>query len=293
MSEAGPVPLASLADRRLEPLARFDFAPRLGWIALNDTEFHLSAQHLPLALRLVGGLPRLGAVLDPSLLAKPQVGGEGRWLAPYLPIALRTFPFVLAGRPSERPIDEILVLPGTRRIGTRGQPICLDPATGTLAPEMQAIRNTLHMLRKGGERLTRALDLLGIAGILAPLGRPGGEATPFLTIDPERFAALDPGAVAALAHESFLPLDLATAILFSRRALAPGCAALQPASGAAETQTGAPRADPLDFMFANLETLNFALDPSDLFEADPAEVDWHDLAPPPLPAMRHVEGFAP
>lgn len=284
------LPLASLAECRIGPLDRFGFAPGLGFAALNDTEYLLSAHHLPLAVRMEGASPRLGAVLDPPFLARPQVDEEGRWQAAYLPIALRLWPFVLSPR-TGRPIDEIDVFAGSTRIGKSGAPICLDPEAGTLSPDMAAIRNTLAMLRDGGARLTKALDLLRIAGVLVPLTGEGGEPSTFLSVDPTRFGALRAEAVAALGGASFLPLDLASALLFSRRNLAPERlprADAVPAGLPAEP--AAPRGDPMDFMFANLEVMDFALDGSDLFDGDEG-IDWQDLAPPPPPSP--LEGLRP
>jgi hypothetical protein len=285
---AGAQPLARFAAARARAPENYGFAVAAGWLPLNDTEFHLTAHHLPLSVRMVAGAPRLGFLAAAGFPAAPPVDEAGRWRAGYMPIALRTFPFALApAAPGARPIDEIeVVAGGARLLGAAGVAVSPDPAAGTLGPELNVIRNTLLMMRGGGQRLSRALDLLRAAGLLAPLRdlRDGPAAD--LTLDPERFAALDAGHVAALAAESFLPLDLATALLFSRRHLQPdrlplpGSARPAPSAGAAapaEAILVPPRAEAMDLVLASLEALDFALDASDLFDAEGA--DW-----PPLDA---------
>ncbi|KAB0679035.1 SapC family protein [Aureimonas leprariae] len=281
----GRIPLGLVAHRRLGPQTDFRFAPFLRWARLNDTEYHLSAHHLALAARAEDGTLRLGAILDPSYPAAPQIDGAGRWRLGYQPIALRTWPFVLGAATSDRPVDGLEVLPGSTRIATEGAPICIEPATGALGPEMNAIRNTLLMLREGGERLGRALELLRIANVLVPLRGADGAASEFLTVDAGRFNALEPMALAALARESFLALDLAGAMLFSRRHLDAKRMPVPEKAPVEAAETPATRADPMDFVLAGLEAMNFALDASDLFDPRDPAIDWREFAPPPPPDL--------
>ena len=167
MSEG--VPLLAFVNQRFTPARQFRFALEAGFVPVNDTEYLLTAHHLPLAVRMVEGTPVLGALVSATDLHRPAMDAAGAWRLGYLPIALRTHPFVLAEREASRPIDEIDVLPHNGQIGREGAPICVDFATGQLGPEMTAIRNTLHMTRAGRIRLSAALDLLRIAGVLVPL----------------------------------------------------------------------------------------------------------------------------
>ena len=276
---SGLQPLARFATARCRAPDHYGFAGVMGWMPLNDTEYLLSSHHLPLSVRVLGGEPRLGVLMHPGYLAGRAVDETGRWRAGYMPIALRTFPFLLAKTPGTRPIDDLDVLVGSRLLGETGVAICSDPETGQLGPELTAIRNTLLMMRAGGARLSRALDLLTIAGVLTPLRGMDDRISGDLTVDPQRFAALDAGTIAALAHESFLPLDLANALLFSRRHLSidrlpqPAADVSHPTGAPAP----APQADPMDFVLANLQTMNFALDGSDLF--DMADMEGLDMPP--------------
>ncbi|WAJ27468.1 SapC family protein [Antarcticirhabdus aurantiaca] len=297
-------PLARFASARARAPEGYDFAAAAGWLPLNDTEFHLTAHHLPLSVRILAGAPRLGFLIARDYPAMPPVDEAGRWRAGYMPIALRTFPFALAAAaPGARPIDEIEVAPeGAHLLGAAGVPVCLDPAAGTLGPELNAIRNTLLMMRGGGQRLSRALDLLRIAGLLAPLRGLRDEAAADLTVDPERFAALDADHVAALAAESFLPLDLATALLFSRRHLQPDRLPL-PGSAREAQHAGVatpaeailvpPRAEAMDLVLASLEALDFALDASDLFDGEGADWPPLDGAEPSAQGAADKEAEAP
>lgn len=286
---SGALPLASFAAQRFAAPRDFRLATRGGWVGVNDTEYLLTAHHLPLVVRLENGEPVLCALVAASDLPKPAMDPDGRWLLGYLPIALRTYPFVLSGREAARPLDELDILPHPGVIGAQGVAICADAATGQLGPELTAIRNTLHMTRKGKARLTRALDLLRIAGILVPLAGEGGEPREDWTVDPAAFMALGNAAAASLVHQSFLPLDLASAILFSRRHLRPE--RLPKPEPRTELTARAPAAivsDPTDFMLASLEAMDFALDASDLFDLGDAVLG-PEFAPPPPPVDEDEE----
>jgi hypothetical protein len=278
-------PLAAMAEARFRPPEHFGFAASLAWIPVNDTEFHLTAHHLPLAVRMLGGMPRLGALVHPAFLRRPAVDGQGVWAAGYKPLALRTHPFVLSGRRTGRPIDEIDVVTDAGLVGPWGMPVSSEQTVGVLSPEMAAIHKALVAMRAGAVKLSAALELLRIANVLVPLRDPAGQPAADLTLDPQRLAGLDEGAVAALAARSFLPLDLAGALVFSRRHFRPERLPLAPARplpSSFEAAARAPLAEPADIVLASLEAMNFALDGSDLFDIL-AIGDWSDFAAPPPP----------
>lgn len=279
-------PLADKADARFRPPEHFGFAAALAWIPVNDTEFHLTAHHLPLAVRLLGGMPRLGALVHPAFLHRPAVDEDGLWRAGYRPLALRTYPFLLSNRTGGRPIDEIDMVAQAGLVGAWGMPVCADPAAGTLSPEMEAIRNTLRMTRAGAVKLSAALDLLRISNVLVPLRDPAGRPALDHTVDPGRLAALDEGAAASLAGRSFLPLDLAGALVFSRRHFHPDRLPVpERASAAGPLADAGPRGgEAADLVLANLEAMNFALDGSDLFDLL-AMGDLSEFAAPPPPDL--------
>lgn len=290
MSEG--VPLLAFINQRFAPARRFGFALETGFVPINDTEYLLTAHHLPLVVRIVAGTPILGALLRTGDLARPAIDADGAWRLGYLPIALRTYPFVLAEREAARPIDEIDVLPHHGQIGAQGAVICVDFASGQLGPEMTAIRNTLHMTRAGGKRLSAALDLLRIAGVLVPLVGEDGESRSDWTVDPAAFAALGEAASAGLARQSFLPLDLAGALLFSRRHLQPDrLPRPTPRTLGEAAKPAPPPSDPADFMLASLEAMDFALDGSDLF--DLGDVVLGSEFAPPEPAPEPAPAAAP
>ncbi|RIY02705.1 hypothetical protein D3218_04945 [Aureimonas flava] len=275
-------PLAAMAGARFRPPEHFGFAASLAWIPVNDTEFHLTSHHLPLAVRVLGGMPRLGALVHPAFGRRPAVDAAGRWQAGYRPLALRTHPFVLSNRRGARPIDEIDVVSDAGLVGPWGMPVCADPAAGTLSAEMAGVRSALLAMRAGAVRLSAALELLRITNVLVPLRDPAGAPAADHTVDPGRLAALDEGAAAALAARSFLPLDLAAALAFSRRHFHPDRLP-QPSARSAATGAGReePRpAEPADIVLAGLEAMNFALDGSDLFDIL-AIGDLSEFAAPP------------
>ncbi|WP_279478806.1 SapC family protein [Aureimonas sp. SK2] len=281
-------PLSSMAGARFRPPEHFGFAASLAWIPVNDTEFHLTAHHLPLAVRMLGGMPRLGALVHPAFVWRPVLDQQGAWAASYKPLALRTHPFVLSNRRGGRPIDEIDVVAEAGLVGPWGIPVCADPAGAVLSQEMAGIHKALVAMRAGAVKLSAALELLRIANVLVPLRDPAGNPAADHTVDAARLAALDDGAAAALATRSFLPLDVAGAILFSRRHFRPERLPLppaRPAPGLPGAVAAQPRlAEPADIVLASLEAMNFALDGSDLFDVL-AFGDLSDFAAPPPPDL--------
>ena len=88
------------------------------------------------------------------------------------------------------------------------------------------VKNTLALLRRleeGKKQLSDAASQLLIAGVLTPirLGRQvAADTGRSFTVSRELFNALSGPRVALLAKDSFLPIDLATACIFSQRHLA-------------------------------------------------------------------------
>jgi hypothetical protein len=92
--------------------------------------------------------------------------------------------------------------------------------------EITKIVGQLRHLETGKRRLRAAAETLLLAGVLTPfqmmrLPASASSHSRVLTVDRNKFAALSHRRTALIAQDSFLPIDLAAACLFSQR-LTPG-----------------------------------------------------------------------
>ena len=84
------------AGKRLVPQSSYEFARSTALVSLCGAELSLAALEFPI------GFARDGAAVMPAALLFPEPGNnafvaaDGRWLANYIPAALRAYPFVLA-----------------------------------------------------------------------------------------------------------------------------------------------------------------------------------------------------
>ncbi len=237
---------------------------RLGILPVADTEILALAHFCPIAIDVAGGSPRVVAVVHSRHLAHQLLSDDGRWKCPYAPLAIRTMPFRNA--PVAR--DGIEICLEIAEAG--GDPHLRQPMFGQKGGATQAwtsIQTMLGHLRKGAPRLGNAAKALLGLDLPTPIARlANGQPASLHTIRTDDLLAVQPGRIVALTADSCCPLELATAMAFSRRWLA--SEALQgdarqhsPASSSVrEKLYGHALAEPLD------ET--FALDHSPLFSFD-------------------------
>jgi hypothetical protein len=269
---AAPAPGTSLA---FTPLADYSgsswsrpadlfWLDRLGILPVADTEILALAHFCPIAIDVAGGTPRVVAVVHSRHLAHQILSDDGRWKAPYAPLAIRTMPFRNA--PTMRAGVEICL----EIAEAEGDPRLRQPMFGQKGGATQpwaSIQTMLGHLRKGAPRLANAAKALLGLDLLTPIARLGnGEPASLHTIRIDDLLAIEPGRIVALTADSCCPLELATAMAFSRRWLAPDVLNGEvrrdsPAmTGVREKLYGHVLVEPLD------ET--FALDHSPLFSFD-------------------------
>lgn len=196
----------------------FSCVDRLGQLPVADTELLNLSHFCPIAIDLASATPHVVCLLGQGLLRQPCVNAEGRWLAPYRPLALRSLPFrsrlVLGQRVVE--IAPELAMP------PEGAALALLKPDGSPAPDYAAVLGLLGLLERGTARLADAARLLLAADLLIPIGREEEPRGTLMVVSGERLGRLSPQRAAALAADRCLALDLAAASLFSRRWLAEG-----------------------------------------------------------------------
>lgn len=229
----------SLAHRllRFEPLRdwrdgtwrrprQFRFLDRLGFVPLSDSELLQTSLYLPLAVREGVGTYEVVAVVHPAFLAQQPLRTDGRWRLSYMPIALRCLPF----RNGDRVATGEATLEMAADLEADDDSVVL-PLTenGRMQQDLARLISLLDRLEKGKARLSSAAASLVAADLLVPLvstdaGNALAADVKLLVIDPQRLRKLTPSRTVALAADSFLPLDLATAFVFSSRLWAPNLA---------------------------------------------------------------------
>jgi hypothetical protein len=201
--------------------ASFSFASDITQIPLADSELLLTSHHLPIAIDCLNDHPRVVAVIDPRFQRSPAIGADGQWQKGYLPLALRCLPFRTSGDAKNSDAIEIAVnLPEKDEPG-----IPLFSSDKSLSPEVRQIAGLLRRLEDGKQQLQKAAEQLLIAGVLTPLhlsrtpDAANSRARSF-TVNKNEFSALSNARIALIAKDGFLPIDLATACIFSQRLMA-------------------------------------------------------------------------
>lgn len=242
---------------------RLDQIDRLGFLPVADTELLNLAHHCPIAIQLNSGSPSVVCLLGEAFLRESRVNGEGRWLAPYMPLALRSLPFRSRLVKGQRVVE---IAPD---LAAPAEPAALPllEADGTPGKDYAAVLAMLGVIERGAARLADAARLLLAADLLIPLGREAeGSAEGLMVMSGERLEALPPLRAAALAADRCLAFDLAAASLFSRRWLAEGLVHDRPVEVAAAAP--APPLVMLDQGLRDAIDQPLMLDASPLFSFD-------------------------
>jgi hypothetical protein len=197
---------------------RLDFLDRLPTAPVADTEVLHLAHYAPLVVVATEQGPRVALLLDPSLTRGDPLDKQGRWRLPYCPMALRCLPF-WPGR-GARDIDVALELVAPTSEGG----LLLHQETGEPSAAFAAVVTLVERLQHGMARLGEAAKILLAADLLVPLmvEEPGAAAreTRLLTVSGPALRSLSPTQSAGLTADRCLPLELATAMVFSQGHLA-------------------------------------------------------------------------
>lgn len=252
----------------------FGLLDDIGMLEVNDNEVLLSAHYFPIVINLDGPRPRLGTLLRRDMIARDLVNRDGRWTGAYSPILLRCFPFRFAApAPTGDPIAD-LEFGRTPLKSDKPRLIRMRDDAGAASKDLAILYDGVKSVWEGQQRLQPALDQLVAADILVPIGADGGSPKPaatYYTIDRRRFAQWSKHALEAMARQSFLAIDIATAMSFSQVHLKPE---LRPSMSPQPATEGAVAAGAETSLVSGFETLTPWLDTSELFPgawaADPS-----------------------
>ncbi|MBN8939833.1 MAG: SapC family protein [Rhizobiales bacterium] len=245
-------------------LEAFPWLDQVGVLPLADTEFMALSHFCPLAIEMHEQGPRPVAIVHARFVCHRLLSEDFRWRPPYAPLALRSLPFWNGAAMAAEAIEicpdlaQATADPKSRQamFGQKGKP----------TQSYAAITSMLDRIARSHGKLRNAAKVLLAADLLAPLADLGGGALQALhTIDPEAMSALSPGRLMGLTADSCCPLELATAITFSRRWLAKD--ALRSADGQFPTMAGARQRAQEHAVVEPLDQL-FGLDDSPLFSFD-------------------------
>ncbi len=254
-------------QRRWQGPTSFEFLETVGFAPVSGTELLNLSHHLPVLVSLNDAGASVVAALTSSWLRQPLVGEGGRWLRPYMPLALRCLPFRLEVSDNEKPERSAILL--TEALGAapdgEGHPL-LDDADA-LSSQATEIAATLIRAHTSEQQLAAAAELLVLADLLTPVDGPAGKEEGVLyTADVSRMPSLSGQRASVLVRDGFMPMHLLIALLFSRRLLSPNIQVRERQAHAREASSTERTME--DFAFASLAPLNFALDDSDLVPVD-------------------------
>lgn len=210
--------VANSANRGWRRPGSFTFANHISQIPLSNTELLLTSHHLPVAIDYFEDRPRVVAIVNSRFQRTPAITPDGRWRKGYMPIALRCLPFRLAGGAGANALEIAVNL-----AETDGPEKPLFTPQSSLTPEVQRIEALLRLLEEGKEQLQKAAEKLLIADVLRPLrfsDRNSDVSPRTFTVDQNKFGALAHARLAYIVRDSFLPIDLAAACIFSQRLMA-------------------------------------------------------------------------
>ncbi|MEQ1611398.1 MAG: SapC family protein [Hyphomicrobiaceae bacterium] len=248
----------------------------IGMLLLNDNELLLSAHYFPIAIRLDGPRPSVGAIVRRDMMTRDLVTVDGRWAGAYSPILLRCFPFRFAAPAATG--DPIADLEFGRVPLKTDKPrlIRMRDDEGAASKDLTILYEGVKSVWEGQQRLQPALDQLLAADLLVPIGADG-DAIPkapeiYYTIDRRRFAQWPAQSLEAMTRHSFTAIDIATVLSFSQVHLRAELRPSMTAPAKADAATATTAAD--NALSGGLETLTPWLDTSELFPgawaADPS-----------------------
>jgi hypothetical protein len=245
--------------------AQFDFLDALTAIPLGDSEILHLSHYLPIAIALTPSGLRVVGLVHAALVNGALVTPEGRWRAPYMPMALRCLPFRRAFETDQEPVE---IAPALASEGAATKSFGFWETAGKPQPEFDAILLMLDRLGRGVRRLSNTARTLLAANVLTPLAIVPTEQThALLVVSPERLAALPPIRAAALTADACSAFELATASIFSQRWLIKGVVRDEPPPEAAHV-AATPAELPLETSLNAAIDQPIQLDDSDLFSIE-------------------------
>ena len=122
MSNIQVITHSAFAGKRWQPFADYRHAAKVSAVPLSLAELPRATMTLPIAL-----MRRAGRVFPAALLGlTPKrnlfVAADGRWIAGYVPAALRTYPFQLVGGKDKQVYLAVDVDSGLVSDGPAGEP---------------------------------------------------------------------------------------------------------------------------------------------------------------------------
>lgn len=183
----------------------------MAWLPIADTELLHLSHYVPIGVALAEKGPQVVALTHPFWCPKGPFDAQGRWVAGYVPMALRSFPFRFGPADGAVEVAPDLAVSGEGEFALTGE-------DGAHAPEFALALDLLARVSRGAARLAEAAKTLLLADLLVPL-QPvhDGLGQDVHVVNHDSLLALGPDKAAALTVMSNQAFDLATASLFSQR----------------------------------------------------------------------------
>jgi len=164
-----PLTVEAFGHKFLKPLVGYSYAAGEGLAPIAGAEFPVVSRSLPIAFVQQGG--EVGAVTLMSVVPRRNllVGPDGRWLGPYVPAAIRAYPFRLVRR-EERPEEWVLCIDGDcpSIVDAENGAEALFGPDGSLAARVKAVVGELEQFEQSRLMTGNAVAALARVGVLRP-----------------------------------------------------------------------------------------------------------------------------
>ncbi|WP_230374206.1 SapC family protein [Pontivivens ytuae] len=158
---------ASFAGRRWPRFTTYRFARRLLGSPIGLSEISLVASYAPFVFKRIAGrvTPYMLFSLDGG--RNVFVDERGRWRGPYVPAALRSYPFAMTEDPKE---DDLLVDEQSAIAPPDARDVSVPyyDVTGEMSEETRKVRRFLLERKADMQRTRRVVDMIVDSGLLIP-----------------------------------------------------------------------------------------------------------------------------
>ncbi|WP_041447581.1 SapC family protein [Thiocystis violascens] len=262
MTQLTAITSTAFADRNWQRYANYAFASRMNLIPALATELAKLVPALPM-----GFIPRaerfqLAALTSLQPDSNLFVAPDGRWLAGYVPAALRGYPFALA-RPEGAPESVLCIDEASGLIVAAGAGEPFFDADGQPAKTVKEVLNFLARVEHDRAVTQTMVDALQAASLIQPwpitVNRDGA-AVPvegIHRVDEAALNALDDAAWLALRRSGALALVYAQLFSMNQLALFEQAGAAQARMRPPPQQPRAPSLQDLGLSFGEEDSLRF------------------------------------
>ena len=205
-----PLEKSKHQDLRLSKLQTFDFAKNISSVPISFSEMLPVSQFYPIILPADGN-PTPMALLSLKEGTNRYVDEQGRWKAPYIPLCIRLYPFILA-KVENKEDQHVLCLDRSAEHFAAGQGEPLFTADGEPNEFVQGVLNTLILYQQEVSMTKALFTILAEKGLIVDrkfdfqISGQQRSIDGFKGIDMEKLITLDDKTIADFVKNGTMPM---------------------------------------------------------------------------------------